>query len=114
MADDDGPMIAKAVYHALFNQSVSLEALNQTPPWIKEELFGEFYKKLNIFNSESHPGYKETCTKLYLEYITARTERSGRTLALFSLAHVVDDITREMREKGIPAKRWATFVHIGV
>ena len=101
MADDDGPIIAKAVYHALFNPSISPETLNQTSLWIKNELFGEFYQKLKTFDSESDPGYIETHQKLMEEYANAKKEGSGRTLALFSLAHVVDDITREIDRKSV-------------
>ena len=50
------------------------------------------------------------------DVIMSSTEEAhpGPNLATFCLARVVDDIVRDMRKRGVPAKRWATFVHVGV
>ncbi|KAJ3482637.1 hypothetical protein NLI96_g6852 [Meripilus lineatus] len=114
MSDLDGPIVAKFVYNALFNQQITPEALKQTSPWVMERLFGDHLMKLKTFSSESDPGYAEAFQELTKDHIAARTEGSARTLATFSLARVVDDLAREMRRNKVPAERWATFVHIGV
>lgn len=35
-------------------------------------------------------------------------------LDLMAVPYAVDDAVRELRELGVPASRWATYVHIGL
>jgi hypothetical protein len=47
------------------------------------------------------------------ERIYKRIFRDGR-LDMGVVSYAVDDAVRELRESGIPASRWATYVHFGV
>ena len=42
------------------------------------------------------------------------TTEGASSLAMFSLAQIVDDVVQDMRKRGIPAGRWATFVHVRI
>lgn len=66
MGDDDGPLIARAVYRTLF-------PLN------------------NGIGAAQH----------------------GRDLSMLDLPKIIDDLARDLSSKGVSARRWATFVHIG-
>jgi hypothetical protein len=35
-------------------------------------------------------------------------------LDMGAVPHAIDDAVRELRETGVPASRWATYVHVGV
>jgi hypothetical protein len=35
-------------------------------------------------------------------------------LDMGAVPYAVDDAVRELRESGVPASRWATYVHFGV
>jgi hypothetical protein len=39
--------------------------------------------------------------------------RDGR-LDMGAVSHALDDAVRELRKSGVPASRWATYVHFGV
>jgi hypothetical protein len=45
--------------------------------------------------------------------IYSRIFRDG-VLDMTAVPHAVDDAVRELRESGVPASRWATYVHFGV
>jgi hypothetical protein len=45
--------------------------------------------------------------------IYARIFKDGR-LDLDAVPHAVDEAVRQLRESGVPASRWATYVHFGV
>lgn len=57
--------------------------------------------------------FQELVESARKEYQTAMAEGPGQTVVTLSLAHIIDGITRDLRAKGAPANRWATFVHIG-
>lgn len=116
MNDADGPVVAKAVYRALFNQQITpdSEVPKQTSPSAVEQHLEDHLDESKTSNPESDLGCAEMSRLPTEEHITAGTEGSDDTLATFSLAHVIDDLARKMRKDGVPAARWATFVHIGV
>lgn len=45
--------------------------------------------------------------------IYSRIFRDG-FLDMAAVPHAVDDAVRELRDSGVPACRWATYVHFGV
>jgi hypothetical protein len=47
------------------------------------------------------------------ERIYKRIFHDGR-LDMGVVSYAVDDAVRELRESGVPANRWATYVHFGV
>jgi hypothetical protein len=47
------------------------------------------------------------------ERIYRRIFQDG-TFNMSAVPDAVDDVVRELRESGVPASRWATYVHIGV
>jgi hypothetical protein len=47
------------------------------------------------------------------ERIYARIFKDGQ-LDLNAVPLAVDDAIRQLRESGVPASRWATYVHFGV
>jgi hypothetical protein len=47
------------------------------------------------------------------ERIYKRLFQNGR-LDLDIIPYALDDAARELRELGVPASRWATYVHFGV
>ena len=111
MDDADGPLIAKAVYHGLFNQSIS-----RPPTYVFEKLWKEHIgAQQGDYDPRADPDIKQKCERFKKVLLDSVTEGSGRTLALFPLAQVIDDTVRYLRlVENAPAERWATFVHIGV
>jgi hypothetical protein len=47
------------------------------------------------------------------ERIYKRIFQDG-TFNMSTVADAVDDAVRELRESGVPASRWATYIHFGV
>jgi hypothetical protein len=47
------------------------------------------------------------------ERVYKRIFRNGK-LDMGAVPYSVDDAVRELRESGVPASRWATYVHFGV
>jgi hypothetical protein len=47
------------------------------------------------------------------ERIYTRIFKDGN-LDLQSVPHAIDDAVCQLRESGVPASRWATYVHFGV
>jgi hypothetical protein len=47
------------------------------------------------------------------ERIYKRIFREGR-LDMSAVPYAVDDAVRKLRASGVPAIRWATYVHLGV
>jgi hypothetical protein len=46
-------------------------------------------------------------------HIYSRVFQNGH-LDLDAVPYAVDDAVRRLRESGVPASRWATYVHFGV
>jgi hypothetical protein len=47
------------------------------------------------------------------ERIYKRIFQDGR-LDMAAVPYAVDDAVRELRDSGVPASRWATYIHLGV
>ena len=152
MHDADGPIVARAVYRALFHSSQH----KMTVQSIATTLARCFSELKDIPLEDSHvetitivlTGFaesgvdmlasdhsREVIQETYAAYsisteplsdpeveaieniVPYRLWRHAQEslLSNFSLAHVLDDITREMRvSRKFPASRWATFVHVGI
>jgi hypothetical protein len=46
--------------------------------------------------------------RLFYEHLFAKEE-----LDLDSIAYTLDEAVTKLRQKGVPASRWALFIHIG-
>lgn len=101
MADSDGPVVAKAVY-----QSIT-RILADCPPILEN-----FMKKRSELKDKDMIRAEWDVVSRDMEKAIA--EGSHRLLTSLSLADVVDALVRELRNNGVPADQWATFVHIGV
>ncbi len=106
MSDSDGPVIAKAVYRGLFKTPQACPLPHRRLIVDNDMRLSTKQQPVSTSDSSSTeaPERKGPCT-----------EEPHPTLIGFSLARVVDDITRDLRlVKKVPAKRWATFVHVGI
>ena len=109
MVDSDGPIVAKAIYKALNSmiqpQSILIsrfereatEVMRDTP---EEDRVATLLRLLTDKGSAIEAAYESF--------------PPPRILSPLSLAYVLDDLVRELRDKGLPPEQWATFVHIGI
>ena len=152
MHDADGPIVARAVYRALFHSSrhkITLQSiarilarcfseLKDAPledPFVEtitivlsgfaesgvnmlaqghlSETIQETYAVCSISTEPLSDAEVEAIANIVPYRLWCHAQET--LLSNFSLAHVVDDITREMRvSRKFPGSRWATFVHVGI
>lgn len=139
MNDLDGPAIAKEIYHHYLSKTKKMRRFTSTEMSI---FFAYAYSsvrplaqapeleafrmaiELKLVNAgESQKPFtaetlKEVVSKEYSDLLGSEVDFivDAAFLNLFSpsLAHIIDEITRDMRiNKRLSAARWATFVHIG-
>lgn len=95
MHDSDGPTLARAVYHAIF-EGVSQPVFSNPP--ISAELIVE-------------PDSAATDASLVKHSIPCIPSFPSS----YSSAGIIDAVARHLRvDKQLSAVRWATFVHVGV
>lgn len=122
MFDSDGPLIARAVYRSFFE--LDPDDIHSVPEYVWRCLDRHREDdELSQANgapegtdpkSNPQPGESKPPIDFASIYSKAINERSGQSLDFLDLPGIVDNLARELRLKGAPARQWATFVHIGV
>ena len=102
MVDSHGPIIARAVYDAMFGNPEESEDLSQNGHEV---------------HSEHKCGAPQPDTTTEVGNHIDEAEPKLAAVQIFSgsrLAEVVDTVARKLRESGVSSSHWATFVHVGV